>query len=201
MTDKPEKREHEFHKMAEAAEEVGDALADKAAEVGEVLEDKVHNLEKLTPKELGDLAMKFATDTAYAAAGFANLIAEKAREFTDKQKVTLAEATTPGESADKTKELLDQFTAQVNKFVEEVGHTYKELADRGRDAVAKVQAQAAARADAPKGDDAPGPFDITDDADAAEATGEIPVAEGSDAAPADTPVEDSPTRDWGESNR
>jgi len=201
MTDKPEHESNEFEKVAAAAEEVGDALADKAAEVGEALEEKVHNLEKLTPKELGDLAVKFATDTAYAAAGFANLIAEKAREFTDKQKVTLVQAANPAESAEKTKELLDQFTAQVNKFVEEVGHTYKELADRGRDAVAKVQAQAAARADAPKGDDAPGPFDITDDADAAEATGEIPVAEGSDAAPADTPVEDSPTRDWGESNR
>nr|NLI49825.1 hypothetical protein [Propionibacterium sp.] len=197
MTDKPEHEPNEFEKVAAAAEEVGEALADKAAEVGEALEEKVHSLEKLTPKELGDLAVKFATDTAYAAAGFANLIAEKAREFTDKQKVALVQATNPAESAERTKELLDQFTAQVNKFVEEVGHTYKELADRGREAVAKVQAQAAARAEAPKGDDKPGPFDIIDDADAAEATGEIPDAEGA-AAP---PVEEAPTRDWGESNR
>jgi hypothetical protein len=201
MTESHDKSKSEFEKVAEMAEGVGDALVDKAAEVGETIEDKVHNLEKLTPKELGDLAVKFATDTAYAAAGFANLIAEKAREFTDKQKVTLAQATAPGESADKTKELLDQFTAQVNKFVEEVGHTYKELADRGRDAVAKMQSQAAARAEAPKGDDKPGPFDMMDDADAAEPTGEIPVEVTDADVPPAPSVDESPTRDWGESNR
>ncbi len=198
MTDNHDKSE--FEKVAAMAEGVGDALVDKAAEVGETLEDKVHNLEKLTPKELGDLAVKFATDTAYAAAGFANLIAERAREFSEKQKATMAQATTPGESADRTKEFLDQFTAQVNKFVDEVGHTYKELTDRGRDAVAKLQTQAAARAEAPKGDDKPGPFDMMDDADAAEPTGEIPVEDAE--AAADAPSEDADrTRDWGESNR
>lgn len=186
---------HDFEKVAAAAEEVGDVLADKAAEVGEALEEKVHSLDKLTPKEVGDLAVKFASDTAYAAAGVANLIAEKARELSEKQKATLAQATAPGESGDRTKELIDQITAQVNKFVEEVGHTYKELADRGRDAVAKMQAQAAARAETPKGDDAPGAFDIVDDAEAAESTGEIPLTE------VEAEDVDGTTRDWGESNR
>ena len=52
----------------------------------------------------------------------------------------------------------------MNKFVEELGHTYKDLADRGRDALAKAQAQAKSVAK----DDAPGMFDLVDGAETAE---------------------------------
>ncbi|SMO54241.1 hypothetical protein [Propioniciclava tarda] len=147
-----------------------DAPADVTAEeIVDKADDKltIDKIDKVTPNQLGDLAMKFASETAYAAAGFANLVADKAREFADKQRefadkqrATLAEA---GEG-DPGKAILEQFTAQVNKFVEELGHTYKDLADRGRDALAKAQAQAKSVAK----DDAPGMFDLVDGAETAE---------------------------------
>lgn len=141
--------EHE-HDKTEATPDAGEKLG-------------LDKLEKLTPKELGDMAVKFASDTAYAAAGFANLVAEKAKEFAEKQRAAMAEANP--EAADQSKAFLDQFTAQVNKFVEDLGHTYKDLAERGREAVAKMQHQAEAK---PASKDAPGMFDIVDDAETAE---------------------------------
>jgi hypothetical protein len=139
--------------------------APEAPEATEHLTDKLSldKLEKLTPKEVGDMALKFASETAYAAAGFANLVAEKAREFAEKQRAAVADV--GADAPDHTKAFLDQVSAQMNRFVDELGHTYKDLADRGRDAVAKMQQQAAAKPDAK---DAPGMFDIVDDAETAE---------------------------------
>lgn len=132
-------------------------------EPAETTDDKgLERPERISAKEVGDMAVKFATDTAYAAAGFANLVAEKAREFADKQRASVDGA---GEGTDQAKVFLDQLTTQLNKFVDELGHTYKDLAERGRDAVAKMQAQAAER---PSPKDAPGMFDIVDDAETAE---------------------------------
>ena len=66
-----------------------DAPADVTAEeIVDKADDKltIDKIDKVTPNQLGDLAMKFASETAYAAAGFANLVADKAREFADKQR-------------------------------------------------------------------------------------------------------------------
>lgn len=130
----------------------------------------------VSAKEIGDMALKFATDTAYAAAGFADMVAERAKEFVEKQRAASeakeasvdAEAPAEGGEADPTKVFFDSLTLQVNKFVDDMSQTYKDLSDRGRGAVAKIQSQVADRADAPKGDDAPGPFDIQEGADAAD---------------------------------
>lgn len=150
---------------AAKADDAKQAFTAKASEIGEKLQEQFKAIDKVTPKEFGDMAVKFASDTAYAAAGFANLVAEKAREFADKQKVQTFADTEAGN--DHGTAFIDQLNAQFNKFVEDLGHTYKDLADRGRDTVAKMQQQASAKAEAPKGDDAPGPFDIVDDAETA----------------------------------
>jgi len=167
--------DNEFDKtdptLDDVADKVKETLDDVADKAKEALDDAAEHvdklgldkLEKLTPKEVGDMAVKFASDTAYAAAGFANLVAEKAREFAEKQRAAMAEANP--EAADQSKAFLDQFTHQVNKFVEDLGHTYKDLAERGREAVAKMQHQAEAK---PAPHDAPGMFDIVDDAETAE---------------------------------
>lgn len=151
------------------SDEAKAAFTAKASELGDKLTEQFKAIDKITPKEFGDMAVKFASDTAYAAAGFANLVAERAREFADKQKITTLADT---EGHDQGKAFLDQLNAQFNKFVEDLSHTYKDLAERGRDTVAKMQQQASAKAEAPKGDDAPGPFDIVDDAETAESRGE-----------------------------
>jgi len=165
----PADRHEKEKKMTENEfDDTADVRPDEAPEAPEAphhLTDKLSldKLEKLTPKEVGDMALKFASETAYAAAGFANLVAERAREFAEKQRAAVADA--GPEATDHTKAFLDQVTAQMNRFVDELGHTYKDLADRGRDAVAKMQQQAAAKPDAK---DAPGMFDIVDDAETAE---------------------------------
>lgn len=148
----------------DVTDEVPDAT--EVTDAHDELDDAVvERGERISAKEFGDIAAKFASETAFAAAGLANLVAEKAREFTDKQRAALADAAGDAAPVDQTKAFLDQVSAQMNKLVEELGHTYKDLADRGRDAVAKMQAQAAARPD-PK--DAPGMFDIVEGAETAE---------------------------------
>lgn len=182
LHDKAEQVRGQADEALDQAKEALDDAKDAAGHAAEHLGDKLglDKLEKLTPKEVGDMALKFASETAFAAAGFASLVAEKAREFAEKQRA--ASADVAPEAGDQTKAFLDQFTSQMNRFVDELGHTYKDLADRGRDAVSKIQQQAAAKPD-PK--DAPGMFDIVDDAETAEPASTLAEEEAAPAASED----------------
>ncbi len=149
---------------SEDAAEGADGTDQTAESAEQAQERSIERAERMTAKEIGDLAIKFATDTAYAAAGFADLVGEKAREFTEKQRASMAES---GETpADQTKAFLEQVSAQMNKVVEDMGHAYRDLAERGRDALVKLQQQQQAARPEPK--DAPGMFDISDDAETAD---------------------------------
>ena len=132
----------------------------KASDFAAKLEDRFRALDHMSAREVGDAATKFASDTAYAAAGFAALVAEKAKDLADRKGTTTDSST---ESSD-AKAFVDQVNEQVSKFVDDLGSAYKDLSDRGRDAVAK-RAQSG-KSDAPKGDDAPGMFDIDPEDDA-----------------------------------
>lgn len=124
--------------------------------------------EKMTPEKFGEAALKFASETAYAAAGFANVVAVKAREFYEQQRAaSAAKADEDGNQESGHKDFMDQLNEQLNKFVEDVQNTYKDLADRGRAAVSNMTTNPA-KADEAK-DDKPGPFDINDAADVADA--------------------------------
>jgi len=190
LHDAADKASDKLDEAVRSAGEVASEVAEKARDAGDKLEEKFRSLEKMTPKELGDLAVKVASDTAFAAAGVANLVAEKAREFADRQRASLADTQRHTEAGEKTHEFLDQLSTQLTRFVDDLTQTYKDLADRGRDALARMQAQADAKADAPKGDDAPGPFDINEAADTAEPAGT--VAEEEPTAPKPVAPEDAP---------
>ncbi len=97
--------------------------------------------DRLTPEKLGEAARKVATETAYAAAGFAGFVGERAKAFYDEQRKQYAEAH-PDEDAPKAKAFLDQLSDQLNKFAEELNRSYKEMAERGRNVVQGSAAKA-----------------------------------------------------------
>lgn len=75
---------------------------------------------------------RFATDAAYAAAGFAGLLGDKAREFYDEQRQQYTEAHPESENDPEARQFLNQIRDRVNGFFEELSRNYKDLADRGR---------------------------------------------------------------------
>lgn len=118
--------------------------------------------EKVTPEKFAENAIKFATETAYAAAGLADLVAKKAKELYEHQKAQLAEKTPEGVDPN-FKQFVDAMPDQLKQFMDEAEKRLHELSDRGRAVVDHLQAQTAAR---PKGDDKQGAFDTEADAEA-----------------------------------
>ncbi|WP_040158368.1 hypothetical protein [Nigerium massiliense] len=156
---------------------------------------------RLDTEKLGEQAMKFASETAYAAAGFANTVADKAKAFFENQKTQYQE-THPNNTGDPAgKQFLDQLSEQVNRFVEEATKGYRDMAERGRNLMNRPPAAAQ-----PK--DGRGPFDFDDvDADPqtvaeekaatdpAKASGEVPLEQEviEETVIADAPVDEHPT--------
>lgn len=124
--------------------------------------------EKMTPEKFADQAIKFATETAYAAAGLADIVARKAKELYEHQRAQLAEKTPEGVDPN-FKQFVDAMPDQLKQFMDEAEKRLHELAERGRSAVEHLQEQTAAR---PKGDDAPGAFDTEADAEASDVEGD-----------------------------
>lgn len=110
-----------------------DEAAAAAHEPGEAIEN-ARGDERLTPEKIGEAARKVATETAYAAAGFAGLVGEKARAFYDEQKKQYADAH-PDEDAPSAKAFLDQLSEQLNRFADDLSRGYRDMAERGRDVV------------------------------------------------------------------
>ncbi len=107
--------------------------AAEAHEPGEAIENAPGD-ERLTPEQIGEAARKVATETAYAAAGFAGLVGEKARAFYDEQKKQYADAHSD-EDAPSAKAFLDQLSEQLNRFADDLSRGYRDMAERGRDVV------------------------------------------------------------------
>lgn len=110
-----------------------DEAAAQAHEPTEDLENAPGD-DRLTPERLGEAAIKFATETAYAAAGFAGLVGDKAKAFYDEQKKQYEEAH-PEEDGAKTNSFLDQLSEQLNRFADDLTRGYRDMAERGREVV------------------------------------------------------------------
>ena len=111
-----------------------DQAAAEAHEPTEDLENAPVEDDRLTPEKLGEAAIKFATETAYAAAGFAGLVGDKAKTFFDEQKKQYADAH-PEEDGTKANSFLDQLSEQLNRFADDMSRGYRDMAERGRDVV------------------------------------------------------------------
>lgn len=184
MTDQPNDQDRR-DEAADAAErtrhdEVHASAADPTLTQGE----------KFTPEKLGDAAIKFATETVYAAAGLANVIAEKAKELYDAQRKQIADNTPEGVDPNFRK-FVDSMPDQFKAFMDDATKAFHDLSDRGRTTMSDFQdqVQTAWKQWEEQQDEKTGAFDLkdaaaaTDDAEAAVAPEEAPDAP--DAAPAD----------------
>lgn len=86
--------------------------------------DEQKGSERQSGEKLADQAMKFASETAYAAAGFANVVADKAKAFYETQKAQYAE-THPDTTSPGAKQFLDQLSDQLTKFIDDVQKGYR----------------------------------------------------------------------------
>lgn len=134
--------------------------------VEEIVTARTPEGEELSPERLGDLAIKFATETAYAAAGVADFVARSTKGFIDAQRKQLAERTPEGVDPN-FKRFVDQMPDQFKAFMDDVTRTYHDMAERGRGAVSDFQAQM----QPPKTPRPPatGAYDLNDDVEADDA--------------------------------
>lgn len=118
----------------------GEQAPDRAASDAGQPTDEIENVDaedRITSEKLGDAAIKFATETAYAAAGFAGLVGEKAKAFYDEQKEQYAKAH-PDEDAPSAKAFLNQLSEQLGRFADDLSKGYKEMAEKGREVVSRA---------------------------------------------------------------
>ncbi|WP_147453989.1 hypothetical protein [Tessaracoccus antarcticus] len=113
--------------------QASDQAAAEAHEPAEGLESTKDD-DRITPEKVGDAAIKFATETAYAAAGFAGLVGEKAKAFYDEQRKQYVDAH-PEEDGAKANSFLDQLSDQLSRFAEDLSRGYRDLAEKGREVV------------------------------------------------------------------
>ena len=83
-------------------------------------------------ERLDDAARRFVADAAYAVAGFAGLVGEKARTFYDEQRAEYAK-THPDVESPGAKEFLEQLGSHLNRFVDEISRGFHDLSDKGRE--------------------------------------------------------------------
>lgn len=152
------------HDSATSQQPVGEDFAASSESVGRAGELPAG--EKFTPEKLGDLAIKFATETAYAAAGVANTLSEKAKELYESQRKQIAEKTPEGVDPN-FRQFVDTMPDQFKVFMDDVVKAYHDMAEKGRLTVADLQAQAQnARTTKPAKDEGVSAFDLKDDAGA-----------------------------------
>lgn len=106
--------------------------SDAAAAAAHAPTEDMARDEGMTPEKIGEAARKVATETAYAAAGIAGFVGEKARSFYDEQKKQYTTAH-PDEDGPSAKAFLDQLSEQLNRFADELSRGFKDLAEKGRD--------------------------------------------------------------------
>jgi len=87
---------------------------------------------KTNAERLGETTIKFATDAAYAVAGFAGLVGERAKAFYDEQRAEYAK-THPDVESPGAREFLEQLGSHLNRFVDEINKGFRELSDKGRE--------------------------------------------------------------------
>ena len=96
---------------------------------------------KTNAERLGETTIKFATDAAYAVAGFAGLVGERAKAFYDEQRAEYAK-THPDVESPGAREFLEQLGSHLDRFVDEINRGFRELSEKGRDVVGRRTEQA-----------------------------------------------------------
>ena len=98
---------------------------------GEIIPEETGR-DRTDNERLDDAALRFMADAAYAVAGFAGFVGEKARAFYDEQRSEYAK-THPDVESPGAKEFLEQLGSHLNRFVDEINKGFRELSDKGRE--------------------------------------------------------------------
>ena len=118
--------------------------------------------EKLTPERLGERALKLAQDPAYAAAGIAQVVAEKTKELLEQQRKQIAEKSPEGVDPN-FKKFVETMPDQLKVLLDDATKQFHDLAEKGREYVEHLQAHAPVKATT---DADPGAFDLKEAAEA-----------------------------------
>lgn len=118
------------------AKRASDEAAAEAHEPTHEVEGAARADDRITPEKVGDAAVKLATEAAYAAAGFAGLVGEKAKAFYDEQRTQYAKAH-PDEDPDSAKAFLGQLSEQLSRLADDLTRGYRDLAQKGRVVVSR----------------------------------------------------------------
>lgn len=86
----------------------------------------------LDANKLGEAIGKAASDTAYATVGLVGLLSDRVKEYYEEQKKAYAVEHPDLEEEPNAKHLLSQFSDQLDRFVGDVGRTFRDLVERGR---------------------------------------------------------------------
>lgn len=117
----------------EPSAEQADATRETGTPEGEVVPEETGQ-GKTNAERLGDATLKFATDAAYAVAGFAGLVGERAKAFYDEQRAEYAK-THPNVESPGAREFLEQLGSHLNRFVDDINRGFRDLSDKGREVV------------------------------------------------------------------
>lgn len=162
---KPEKTEGEFVEDFAAEQEAKDT------------DPKfVQNGEKLTPEALGAAALKFAQETAFAAAGLADVLAKKAKELYETQRKQLNEKTPEGVDPN-FRQFVDTMPDQFKQIIDEATKAYKEMAEKGRHVVTDLETKVQTVRSEREAKLGHGAFDIKEDAEASKDSENVVAAE------------------------
>lgn len=121
--------------------------------------------EKFTPEKLGDAAIKFATETVYAAAGLANVLAEKAKELYEAQRKQIA-ANAPEGVDPNFRKFVDSMPDQFKTLMDDASKAFHDLSERGRTTMSDLQDQVQAAWKQRESEERTGAFDLKDAAEA-----------------------------------
>lgn len=165
--------QHDADQTGEVHEPLLDAEDAKDYE-GEHEELENHEGPRTQGEKLAGDVRRMARESAYAAAGFAGFVSEKAKEFYDEQREQYRQAHPDTDTEPGAKEFLAQMREKLHEFVEGLTKSVQDMADRGR----PQQDTDGDRAAGEDGEDSPAAEAATfSDIPAESATGDVPPAD------------------------
>ena len=116
----------------DAGAEQMDADRETGTHEGQVIPEEPRG--RTDNERLDDAALRFVADAAYAVAGFAGLVGERAKAFYDEQRAEYAK-THPDVESPGAREFLEQLGSHLNRFVDDINRGFRDLSDKGREVV------------------------------------------------------------------
>lgn len=123
--------QHEAAEPGEAHEPLLDA-EDAKDQAGEDEAIEAHDGPRTQGEKIAEDMRRLAKEGAFAAAGFAGFVSEKAKEFYDEQRTQYRQAHPDADTEPGAKEFLGQMREKLHEFVDGLTKAWQDMAERGR---------------------------------------------------------------------